>query len=129
MSEDPLEGPSCAVVVDLIVRKLGELIEDHVVRVARQLRAPIVDFLDVALGARRATDVCGITDPVAKPVKSRAAHAGGQDGYATASEDPGNRNAAATIVPGRWPDRAVPAGIELPGDDPRHEARVCREDL
>ena len=49
-----------AMIVDQVVCKLGELIEDDVLLVARELRALVIDFLDVAFGARRADDVLGM---------------------------------------------------------------------
>ena len=129
MAEDPVERAPGAVIVDEIVGELGELIEDDVLPVARQLGALVVDLLDVALGAGRADDVGRLGNPLLQPVEALAAHAGGKHGHAAAAEDAGNRDAAAAVIAGRRPDRAVVRRIELPGDQPRHEAGVGREHL
>src|SRR5262249_60037850 len=65
-------------IVDQIVRKLGELIDDDVTAIAGELGALVVNFLDVAFGSRRADDVGGITDPLRQPFEALAAHPGGQ---------------------------------------------------
>ena len=46
-------GPAGGEVVRDVVPELGELVEDHVLRVGRELGAAVVDLLDVALRARR----------------------------------------------------------------------------
>ena len=97
--------------------------------VARQLGALVVDFLDVALGARRADDVGRIGDPLLQPVEALAAHAGRQHGHAAAAENARDRNAAAAVVAGRRPDRAVVRRIELPGHQARHQAGIGGEHL
>ena len=109
MAEDAVERAPGAVIVDEIIGELGELIEDDVLPVARQLGALVVDFLDVALGAGRADDVGRIGNPLLQPVEALAAHAGGKHGDAAAAEDAGNRDAAAAIIAGRRPDRTVAA--------------------
>ena len=53
----------------------------------------------------------------------------GQDRHASTAQDPRDRHAAATVVAGRRPDRALGRRVELAGDEPRHEAGVRREDL
>ena len=97
--------------------------------VARQLGALVVDFLDVALGARRANDVGRIGDPLLQPVEALAAHAGRQHGHAAAAENARDRNAAAAVVAGRRPDRPVVRRIELPGHQARHQAGIGGEHL
>ena len=118
-----------AVIMDEIVGELGELIEDDVLPVARELGALVVDLLDVALGAGRADDVGGLGNPLLQPVEALAAHAGGKHGDAAAAEDARNRDAAAAVIAGRRPDRAVVRRIELAGDQPRHEAGIGRQHL
>ena len=128
-AEDRVEGRAGAVIVDEVIRELGELVEDDVLRVARELGALVVDLLDVALGARRADDVGRIAHPVLQPVEALAAHAGRQHGDAAAAEDARDRDAAAAVVAGRRPHRLVDSGIELAGDEARHEAGIGREHL
>ena len=111
--EDPVERLAGAVIMHQIIRELGELIENDVIGVSRaSSRALVVDFLDVAFGARRADDVDGIGDPLLQPVEALAAHASGQNGDAAASENARDRDAAAAIISGRRPDRAVVRRIE-----------------
>ena len=129
MAEDPVERTPGAMIVDEIVRELGELIEDDVFPIARELSAFVVDLLDIALGAGRADDVGRLGNPLLQPVETLAAHACGKHGDAAAAENTGNRNAAAAIIAGRRPDCTVVRRIELPRDQPRHEAGVGREHL
>ena len=96
---------------------------------ARELVALVVDLLDVALGAGRPDDVGRVDHPVLEPVEALAAHALGQHGDAAAAHEPRDRDAAAAVVAGRGPDRAVARRVELPGDDPRREAAVGGEHL
>ncbi len=90
-----------------VIRELGELVEDDVVRITRELGALVVDFLDVAFGAGRANDIGRIADPVAQPIEPLAAHAGGQHRDAATAQDARNGDAAAAVVAGRRPDRPV----------------------
>src|SRR5258705_5861562 len=88
-----------------IIRKRRELIEDHVLRIALQLGALVVDFLDVAFGAGGADDVVGMGNPSLQPLEPLPAHAGGKHGNTAATENTRNRDAAAAIIPCRRPDR------------------------
>src|SRR5258705_11080528 len=87
-----------------IIRKRRELIEDHVLRIALQLGALVVDFLDVAFGAGGADDVVGMGNPSLQPLEPLPAHAGGKHGNTAATEKTRNQDAAAAIIPGRRPD-------------------------
>ena len=129
MAEHPVECAPGAVIVDEIVGKLGELIEDDILPIARQLGAFIVDLLDIAFGAGRADDVGRLCNPLLQPVEALAAHAGRKDSHTAAAEDAGNRDAAAAIIAGRRPHRTVLRRIELPGDQPRHQAGIGGEHL
>jgi len=127
MTEDPVERAPGAVIVDEIVGELGELIEDHVLPITRQLGAFVVDLLDVALGPGRADDVGRLGNPLPQPVEALAAHAGGKHGNTAAAEDAGNRDTPATVISGRRPNRTVVRRIELPRHQTRHQAGVGRE--
>ena len=94
------QGRAGAQPVDQIVPEFAELIEDHVLRVGFQFGALVVDFLDVALGARRPDDVGEVADPVLEPLETLTAHILGQDGDAAAPHDPRDRHAAAAVVAG-----------------------------
>ena len=94
-----------------------------------ELGAAIVDLLDVALGPRRPDDVGRVGDPALQPVEALLAHALGQDRHAAAAHDPADRHAAAAVVAGRRPDRALLDRVELARDDPRREAGVGGEHL
>ena len=87
LGEHAVERPPGAVIMDEVIGKLGKLVEDDVVLLARELRALVADFLDVALGARRADDVGRIGDPACEPIEALAAHALGQHRDAAAAED------------------------------------------
>src|SRR3981081_384491 len=105
-AEDPGERASGAMIMDEIVGELGELIEDHVLPITRQLGAFIVDLLDVALGPGRADDVGRLGNPLLQPVEALAAHTGGTHGNTAAAEDAGNRDPAAAVIAGPRPERA-----------------------
>ena len=77
-----------------VVRVLGELVEDHVRRVAREPLALVVDLPDVALDAGRPDDVGGIGDPSLEPLEPLAAHPLGQDRDPAAAHDAADRDAA-----------------------------------
>ena len=64
-----------------------------------------------------------------QPVEALAAHAGRQHRDAAAAEDAGDGDAAAAVVAGRWPHRAVVRRIELSGDQARHQAGIGGEHL
>ena len=127
--EHPLEGRARRKVVDEVVPELGELIEDDVVRICRELLARVVDLLDVALGARRSHDVAGVDHPPGEPVEALAAHALREHGDATTPQEPRNRDAPATVVARGGPHGALPGGIELPADESRDQAAIGGEDL
>ena len=112
-----LERAAGREVVDDVVPPLGELVQDHVLGVERELLAPVVDLLDVALGAGRADHVLRLGDPALEPGEALAAHPLGQDGDAAAAEQPRDRDAAAAVVPGRGPDRAVACRVERALDE------------
>src|SRR5262249_40724384 len=104
--------------MDDVITELSELIENYIARVPRKLGAFVVDLFDVALRARGPDDVLWPLYPRAKPVKTLFAHTLRQDGDSTAIEDAGNRDAAATVIPGRWPNRLMalrvkPAGHQM----------------
>ena len=115
--------------MDQIVSELGELIEDDVLVIARELRALVVDFLDVALGPRRADDVGGLADPLRQPLETLTAHARRQNSNAAAAEDAGDGDTAAAVVACGRPDGAMMLRIEQPGHQPRHQTRIGGEDL
>ncbi len=126
---DPLEGTAGHRPVDEVVPVLAELVEDDVGRVLRQHGAGVVDLLDVALRADRPDDVLGRDHPLLEPVEALLAHPLGEDRHAAAGEDPRDRHAAAAVVAGRRPDRALGRGVELAGHEARDEAGVGRQDL
>ena len=129
MREHAIESRARGVIVDQIVRELGELIEDDVLAVAGELGAFVIDFLDVAFGARRADDIGGIADPLRQPIEALAAHPRRQHGDAAAADDAGYGNAAAAVIPGGWPDRAVLPRIETAGHQSGYQARIGGEHL
>ena len=115
--------------MDQVVGEFGELIENDVVLVARELGALVVDFLDVALRSRRADDVGGIGNPFLQPVEALPAHAGGQHGHAAAAQNARYGNAAAAIISGRRPHRSVMRRLELAGHQARHQTCIGGEHL
>ena len=128
--EDALERGAGREVVDDVVPELGELVQDHVLRVLGQLVAPVVDLLHVALGARRPDDVARGRDPLLEPGEALAAHALGEDGDAVAAEQARDGDAAAAVVAGRRPDRRGDGvGSNVPVNEPRHQAAVRGEHL
>ncbi len=96
---------------------------------ARQLGALVVDFLDVGFGAGRAHDVLGCGDPARKPVEALLAHALREDRHAAAAEDVGDGDAAAAVVAGRGPHRALARRIETARDEARGEAGIGGQHL
>src|SRR5262245_58378591 len=118
-----------AVIVDQIIGEFGELVENDVVLVARELVALVVDFLDVAFRSRRANDVAGMGDPFLQPVEALPAHAGGQHGHAAAAQNARYGNAAAAIISGRRPHRSVMRRLELASHQARHQTRIGGEHL
>ena len=107
-----------------VVAELAELVQHHVRRVAFELSARVVDLLHVALRPRRAHDVFGIVHPSLEPLEALPAHVLGQHCHTPAAHDARDRDAAARVVAGRGPDRAMSSRVELAGDHPRGEARV-----
>src|SRR5690242_5850445 len=96
-----------------IIGERGELVENDVLRIALKLRAFVVNFLDVALGAGGSHDVFGMRNPLLQPLEALAAHARRQNGNAAASKDARNRNAAAAVISRRRPDRLLARRIEI----------------
>lgn len=85
MVENPFQGRTGDFAVDDVVAVFVELIEDQIIRVLRQQMTGVIDFLDVAFGARRAENVVRIGQPTVQPVETLLAHAFGQDGNRPAS--------------------------------------------
>ena len=112
-----------------VVTELAELVEDDVRRIAVEFGAGIVDFLDVALRARRAHDVGWVGHPLVQPVEALLAHVFGQHGGAVTAQDAGDGHAAPAVIPGRRPHGAVTGRVELPGDQARHQASVGGQHL
>ena len=65
----------------------------------------------------------------AQPVEALLAHALGQHGDAAAAQDLGDGDAAAAVVAGRGPHRALPRRIEAPGHQARRQAGVGGQHL
>ena len=120
-------GFAGADIMSHVVGEGGELVEDDVVRRDGELAALVVDLLDVALDADGAHDVGRIARPAFEPVETLPAHAFGQHGDAVAAEDARDRDAAAAIIPGRRPDRAMARRIEAARDQPGDETRIGRQ--
>src|SRR5260370_25879281 len=110
--------------MDQVGGELVNMIDDDVAIVAGKLGALIVDFLDVAFGARRADDVAGMWHLVLQPIEALLAHAGGQHRDAATIEDTRNGNAAAAVVSGGWPHRLILSGLEAASHPPRYQTRV-----
>ena len=110
--------------VNQIIAELAELIEDDIGRIAVERGAGVVDFLDVAFRSRRADDVARIADPAVEPVEALLAHVLRQHGHAAAAENARNGDAAAAVVAGRRPHRAVARRVELAGHQARHQAAI-----
>ena len=127
--EDLFNSRACRPVVDHVVPELGKLVEDDVIRIGGQLLAAVVDLLDVALTARRLDDVGRVGNPLIEPGEALATHPLGENGDAAAAHQPRDRDAAAAVVAGRWPDRALPRRVELACDEARREAAVGGEHL
>ncbi len=98
-------------------------------RITLQLGALVVDFLDVALGARRADDVLGLGHPLLEPLETLPAHAGRQHGNAATAEDARNRDAAAAVVAGGRPDRFLADRIETAAHQLAHQHGIGRQHL
>src|SRR5436305_3632263 len=127
--ENARKSRSGAGVVRNIVAELGELIEDEIVGIPRELGAFVIDLLDVALRTGGADDVLGLPHPGAQPVETLLAHAGRQYRNAAATEDAGNRDAAAAIVARRWPDRLLSGRVEPAGYQMRDQTAIGRQHL
>src|SRR6185312_4508743 len=121
MLVDRAAGFAGADIVSHVVREGGELVEDDVARRSGEFSAFIVDFLDVAFDADGAHDVRRAAHPALEPFETLPAHPFGQNGHTVAAEDARDRDAAATIVPGRRPDRAIAGRIEAARDQPGDE--------
>ena len=67
-------GPPGALVMNQIISKLAELVEDDVVWVPVELRTFVVDLFDVAFGAVGANDVCRVFDPRLEPFETLTTH-------------------------------------------------------
>src|SRR6185437_8055521 len=87
MRKDTVEGMRGAMIMNEIVGKFRELIEDDVLLVARELCALVVDFLDVAFGAGRADDVGWICYPLLKPVEPLATHSRRQHSHTATAQN------------------------------------------
>ena len=98
----------------------------HSGRVCADLPALVVDLLHVRFAARRGDDLAG---HVAQPVEAFVAHLLGQDGHRLAAQQLRVEGAAAAVVAGAGPDGLLGGGIELPGDQARHQAAEGRADL
>ena len=113
-----------------VIAELGELVEDEVARILRQLVAGVVDLLDVRLGAERPDDVLlRVRAPCVEPVEALLAHPLGKDRDTAARHDLRDCDAASGVVAGRRPDRPMDGRIELAGDDAWRQARVGGEHL
>ncbi len=123
------QGRACDGAVDDVVSELGKLVENDVVRVLRQPVAGVVDFLDVAFGARRPDDIAWIGHPVLEPGEPLGAHSLRQYGNAMTSKNSRDRNPAAAIVSGRRPNRAVALRVEFTGQQTRHQTAIGRQHL
>src|SRR5262249_62098038 len=110
-----------------VIAEFGELVENEIIRVAREFCTFVVDFLNVAFGPRGLDDVLGAADPGAQPLEAFFAHAGGQYRNASAIEDTGYGNAAAAIISCRRPDYFVAARIELACHKARDETTISRQ--
>src|SRR5260370_9238075 len=127
--ENARKSRSGAGVVRYIIAELGELIEDEIIGVARELAASVIDLLAVALRAGGADDILRLGYPGAQPLDALLAHAGRQYCDPEASEDAGNRNAAAAVIAGRWPDRLLPRRVEPAGHQVGEQAAIGRQNL
>ncbi len=127
--EHPLQRRPRARVVHQVITELAELVENHVLRRARQLVAGVVYLLDVALGANRAHDISGLGHPRRQPPKPLLAHALGQHGHTATPEHPRYRHTATTVIARRRPHRPVRHRIEVAGDQPGHQAAVGGQHL
>ena len=127
--ENAQKGRSSTGVVRNVIAELGELVEDEIIAVPRQLGASVVNLLDVALRAGGADDVLWRGHPVAQPLETLLTHAGRQYRDPAATEDAGNRDAAAAIIAGRWPDRLVTGRVEPAGHQMRDQAAIGRQHL
>ena len=127
--ENARKSRSGAGVVRNIVAELGELIEDEIVGIPRELGAFVIDLLDVALRAGGADDILGLGHPGTQPLETLLAHAGRQYRNGAATEDAGNRDAAAAIIARRRPDRLVTRGIEPAGHQIRDQTAIGRQHL
>jgi len=127
--EHAIECGARAVIVDKVVCEFGELIENHVLLVAGELGALVVDFLYTAFRPRRTDDVRGIRHPFRQPFEALAAHPRREHRHAAATENAGYGHAAAAVVSGGWPNGAVMRRVELAGHQPRHQTRIGGEHL
>src|ERR1700737_3745299 len=127
--ENPRKGGSGAGVGRYVIAELGELVEDEIVGIARELGASVIDLLDVALRAGGADDILRLGHPGAQPLETLLAHAGRQYRNPAATEDAGNRYTAAAIIPGRWPDRPLTGWVQPPGNEMRDQAAIGRQHL
>ena len=92
--ENPRQCRAGAPPVREVVAEFAELIDDLVVGIARQLRAPVVDLLDVGFRSGRAYDIAR-----AKPPSPRASRTAPGSCLRAAPPRPGSRGCA------RWPRR------------------------
>jgi hypothetical protein len=127
--ENARKSRSGAGVVRNIVAELGELIEDEIIGIPRELGAFVIDLLDVALRTGGADDVLGSRHPAAQPLEALLAHAGRQNRNAAATEDAGNRDAATAIIARRWPDHPLTGRIEPARHQMRDQASIGRQHL
>ena len=99
------------VIVKAVVAHHLELVEDADIRVAgAQPVGLVVDFLDVALRARRLDDRRAVAFD---PLEALAAHAFRQHDDAFAAHAPADPRAADAVVAGRRPDERVYFGIDF----------------
>ena len=95
-------------------------------RLRLDLPALVVDFFDVRFAAGRLDDFGA--DRL-EPLEAFARHLLGQDRDRRAAQQRRIERAAAAVVSGAGPDGFLRRGIELTGDQPRHEAAERRADF
>src|SRR5271166_852490 len=112
-----------------LARDPANLVLNQIGRIAREIGASVVDFLDVALRAGGPDDILGPRHPGAQPVEALLAHALRQHRDAAAIEDARDRDPAAAVIPGRRPNRPVTRRIEPAGHQMRDQTTIGRQHL
>ena len=124
MFKDTRQCATSHFIVTDMVAKFTKLVENKILRVEFHFVTRIVNFFDIALGARRTHDVTRVTHPFVEPIKSLLRHSRWQNCNSTRPHDAADRNATTRIISCRRPNCTVSTRVELPSNYSWRKTRI-----